>query len=112
MDPLLCRSLDQVPFVVKSGSMARTVPGLFIRIPCQLAAEMRAHDIHFIDFLVLCLIYSRFSCLRLHDRAMPRLQSGRCLIRNMEKTFGQPFYRFPAVKTPQPRDSQIRRSNP
>ena len=66
MDPLLCRSLDQVPFVVKAGSMARTVPGLFIRIPCQLAAEMRTHDIHFIDFLVLCLIYSRFSCLRLH----------------------------------------------
>ena len=95
MDSLLCRSLDQVPFVVKARSMARTVPGLFIRIPCQLASEMRTHDIHLIDFLVLCLIYSRLACLRLHDRAMPRLQLADVSSGIWKKRLVSPFTAFP-----------------
>lgn len=39
---LLGRVVHQVPVVIEAGAVAWTVPGLFFRIPSQLAAQMRA----------------------------------------------------------------------
>ena len=64
MDSLLCRSVYQISFVIKPGSVAGAVPGTLIRIPGQLASHMRADDVNLKYLILLSLIYPGLSrCL-------------------------------------------------
>ena len=58
---LLCRSVYQISFPVKSGSMTGTVPGKLLRIPVQFAAHMGTDNIHLAELSFFCFIHPGFS---------------------------------------------------
>ena len=59
--PSPCRSVYQISFPVKSGSMTGAVPGKLLRIPVQFAAHMGTDKIHLAELSFFCFIHPGFS---------------------------------------------------
>lgn len=57
---LLCGIIQKIAFIIEPGAMARAVPAFFVRIPFQLATQMRALHRHDENLPVFVFIYARF----------------------------------------------------
>ena len=94
---LPCRSVYQISFPVKSGSMTGAVPGKLLRIPVQFAAHMGTDNIHLAELSFFCFIHPGFSLWGICHCTMSPQKLCRRFSRQMKESLCQSLYSFSAV---------------
>lgn len=85
----LCRYLQSPPGIVEAGAMAGAVPCLFIIVPCQLTAEMRADGRHGVKRAVRVAVDAVLFPTVLHNAAVPGKNMLRRFFSGQKETAGQ-----------------------
>ena len=57
---IIGRGIQSFPPVIETGPMARTIPGMFLGVPLQLASQMGTSDRYRVYIALLVLIHARF----------------------------------------------------
>lgn len=77
--------------IVEPGTVARAVPGFFIRVPLQLTSQVRTADRNRITGAFFIPVYTHLLTVNAHDPSLPRMDGQFCLLRHPKKAAANPF---------------------